>query len=234
VLSPQHPAGDASRTFTDLRLATALICMSWPLGRDLIDSRPAAAVNEHIARQLSGSSPQALDRQPASVLATAGLLTAAVTILDTPDLAGAVARHVEARKPGRPSRSAWSALVERHYSASSPAMRDAAGPTTRAYRRTSGPHSPKAPSRAGAYRPEHIPALLEQQWYDEHLASLGYQGTTTMRRAGSDCSSSGRTAGPSATPPATWASTPGGPSTHSVPTWPGGSATTERGNSPPP
>jgi hypothetical protein len=64
-------------------------------------------------------------------------------------------------------------------------MRDAAGPTTRAYRRTSGPHSPKAPSRAGAYRPEHIPALLEQQWYDEHLASLGYQGTTTMRRAGS-------------------------------------------------
>ena len=37
LLSPQHPAVDASRTFTDLRLATALICMSWPhsFGPDL-------------------------------------------------------------------------------------------------------------------------------------------------------------------------------------------------------
>src|SRR5262249_22626472 len=67
----------------------------------------------------------------------------------------------------------------------SPAMREAADSATGTYRRTSGPHSPKAPSRAGVYRPEHIPALLEQHWHDEHLASLGYRGTTTMRRAGS-------------------------------------------------
>jgi TniQ len=189
LLDPEHPAEDASRTFTDLRVVSALLSMSWPLGRDLVDPLPAALVDDHVALRISGVHPKALDKQPASVLAAAGLLSASVTILDSPDLAGTIARHVEARKPGRPSRSAWSALVERHYSASSPAMRDAAGPTTRAWRRTAGPHSPKAPSRACAYRPEHIPALLEQQWYDEHLAGLGYKathkGTTTMRRAGS-------------------------------------------------
>ncbi len=64
-------------------------------------------------------------------------------------------------------------------------MREAADSATRAYRRISGPHSPKAPARASTYRPEHVPALLEQRWHDEHLASLGYQGATTMRRAGS-------------------------------------------------
>lgn len=64
-------------------------------------------------------------------------------------------------------------------------MREAADSATRAYRRISGPHSPKAPSRTGLYRPEHIPALLEQRWHDGHFASLGYRGTTTMRRAGS-------------------------------------------------
>jgi TniQ len=185
LLSPQHPAEDAFRTFTDLRLIGALVCMSWPLGRDLMDPRPAAMVDSHVTRQISGTRPKALDKQPASVLATAGLLTAAVTILDSPDLAGTVARHVEARKPSRPSKSAWARLIDRHHSACSPAMREAAEPATRAYRRTAGPHSPKAPSRAGAYRPEHVPALLEQHWYDKHLASLGYRGATTMRRAGS-------------------------------------------------
>jgi len=64
-------------------------------------------------------------------------------------------------------------------------MRKAADSATRTYRKSSGPHSPKAPLRAGAYRREHVPALLEQRWHDQYLASLGYPGTATMRRAGS-------------------------------------------------
>jgi hypothetical protein len=185
LLSPAHRAEDAYCAFTDLRLISAVLCMSWPLGRDLMDPRAAIMVDSHVAFQNSGIRPKALDKQPASVLAIAGLLTAAVTILDSPDLAGTVARHVESRKPGRPSRSAWARVIERHWSACSPAMREAAGQTTRSYRRTAGPHSPKAPARTSIYRQQHIPALLEQHWHDEHLAGLGYQGTTTMRRAGS-------------------------------------------------
>jgi TniQ len=185
LLSPAHPAEDASRTFTDLRLISALLCMSWPLGRDLMDARPAAEVDNHVSRLSGGARPKSLDTQPASLLATAGLLTAAVTVLDSPDLAGTVARHVQDRTTVRPSRSAWARVIERHHSACSPAMREAADSATRAYRRISGPHSPKAPARASTYRPEHVPALLEQRWHDEHLASFGYQGATTMRRAGS-------------------------------------------------
>jgi hypothetical protein len=111
------------------------------------------------------------------------VLTTAVSVLDSPDLAGTVARHFQDRTPGRPSRASWTRATERHRSACSPAMREAADSVTRVYRRTSGPHSPKAPSRTGLYQPEHVPALIEQRWHDKHFARLGYPGTTTMRRA---------------------------------------------------
>jgi hypothetical protein len=185
LLSPQRPAEGASRAFTDLRLLSALLCSSWPLGRDLIDSIPAAAVDDHVGRLSGGVRPKSLDKQPGSLIATAGLLTAAVAVLDSPDLAGAVARHVQDRTMVRPSRSAWARVIERHRSACSPAMREAADSATRAYRKTSGPHSPRAPSRISGYRPEHVPALLEQGWHDEHLAPLRYRTPVNIRRAGS-------------------------------------------------
>ena len=187
LLDPaEHRARDASWAFTDLRVASALLCMSWPLGRDLVDPAPAAMLDDHVTRGISGLYPRALDRQPASVLTAAGLLTAAFTILRQPRPGRHRRPARRSPRPSRPSRSSWTALVERHYSDCSPAMRDAAAPTTRAYRKTAGPHSTKAPSRTGTYQAEHIPALLERQWHDEHLAALGYPGTaTTMRRAGS-------------------------------------------------
>jgi hypothetical protein len=59
-------------------------------------------------------------------------------------------------------------------------------PSARAYRMTSGPRRTKAPARDGGYGPEHIPALLETHWHDQHLAGLGYPGAPkSMRRAGS-------------------------------------------------
>ena len=185
LLSPQHPAEDAARAFTDLRMITALLCLSWPLGQDLMDPGLTAAVSRHVRRLSTFGSRRALDKQPGGVIAAAGLLTAAAAILDSPDLAGTVARHAQACKPGKPSNSSWARVLDRHRSSCSPALTEAAEPATRAYRRTSGPHSPKAPSRTSVYRPEHIPALLEQHWYDDHLARLGYRVHTSMRRAGS-------------------------------------------------
>ena len=182
-LSQQHPAEDAARAFTDLRMITALLCMSWPLGQDLMDPGLVTAVSEHV-RGLGALSRRALDKQPGGVIATAGLLTAATAILDSPDLAGTVARHLQASERGRLSKSSWARVLDRHRSSCSAALTEAAEPATRAYRRTSGPHSPKAPPRTSAYRPEHIPALLEQRWYDQHLAQLGYRVQASMRRAG--------------------------------------------------
>jgi hypothetical protein len=183
LLDDRNPAETAARAFTDIRVLTALLCASWPLSQDLMDPRLAIAVDGHV-RQLSAGSNRALDRPPGDVLATAGLLTAAIAVLDSPDLAGTVARHVRADSPGSPSKSPWAQVLARHHSACSPELREAAEPATRAYRRLAGPHGSKAPARAGGNRPEHIPALLQQNWYDEHLAGLGYRVHTSMRRAG--------------------------------------------------
>jgi hypothetical protein len=126
MLSPQHPAEDAARAFTDLRVISALLCRSWPLSQDLIDSRLAAAVSKHV-RQLNTGFRLALDQQPDSNLATAALLTAAIAVRDSADLQGTLARHVQSHVPGIPS-PAWTPILARHQSACSPALREAAMP----------------------------------------------------------------------------------------------------------
>jgi hypothetical protein len=136
LLSPQHPAEDAARAFTDLRVISALLCMSWPLGQDLMDSRPAAAVSEHV-RRLGAGFRQSLDRQPGSVLATAGLLTAAAAVRGSADLEGTLARHAQPRRPGSPSQS-WARVLGRHQSACSAALREAALPLVTGPRRING------------------------------------------------------------------------------------------------
>jgi hypothetical protein len=75
-------------------------------------------------------------------------------------------------RAGRPSRSLWAQIVDRHANSCSPDLRNAAEPLIRGYRRQSGPHSPKAATRSGGYRPEHIPAFLEDAWFGRHLAQL--------------------------------------------------------------
>jgi hypothetical protein len=112
-----------------------------------VNPRLAAAVDAHV-RQHSAGARRMIDKPPGDVLAAAGLLTAAADILHSPGLAGIVARHVQAGKPGRPSKSSWARLLGRHHSSCSPALREAAEPATRACRRITGPHGPKAPPRA--------------------------------------------------------------------------------------
>jgi hypothetical protein len=61
-------AEDAARAFTDLRVISALLCRSWPLSQDLMDSRLTAAVSEHV-RRLGAGYHQSPDRQPHGILA---------------------------------------------------------------------------------------------------------------------------------------------------------------------
>jgi len=183
ILDGPHPAEAAASAFTDIRVITALLCDSWPLGGDLMNPLMAAAVGGHV-RRLNASPYRALLRPPGDVLATAGLLTAAATIMDSPDLAGTVARLARTRRTGTPSKSSWARILDRYRPECSAALRDAAEPATRVFRRTAGPNSRRAPSRPAGYRPQHIPALLPQDWYDEHLACLGYRVAKSMRRAG--------------------------------------------------
>jgi hypothetical protein len=183
ALDPHHPAEDAVRYFTDLRVITALLCASWPLARDLVDTAMIAAVTEHVRRLGAGARPT-LDTPPTGPIATAVLLTAAAAVRDDFDLQDALARHIQAAWTGRPSKAPWAKILTRHDSCCSQALRQAAEPAIRAYRRQSGPHSTKAPARTGGYRPEHIPALLEQSWYQQHLASLECGSPRVMCRTG--------------------------------------------------
>ncbi len=163
LFDPECPAKDAVQSFTDIRVATALLCKSWPLGQNLIDPAKVTAVTEHI-HHLGAGTRQALDTPPGNPVAAAALLTAATAILETADLPAVLAQHLQASWPGRPSRAPWVRVLTRHQSTCSPALLQAAEPVIRSYRRHGGSHGPKAPTRTGGYRPEHIPAFLEQSW----------------------------------------------------------------------
>ncbi|MEV6867703.1 TniQ family protein [Streptosporangium subroseum] len=181
LLDPCHPAKDAVRNFADLRVITALLCASWPLGRDLIDPSMIPAVTEHIDG-LGAGVRRALDTPPKDATATAALLTAAAALLATTDLQGTLAQHLQATSAGHLSKAPWARILSRHESSCSEVLRQAAEPATRAYRRTR-PHGTKAPARTNGYRPEHIPAFLEQNWYQQHLAPLECGSCyKTMRR----------------------------------------------------
>jgi hypothetical protein len=169
LFDPHCPAERAARFFTDVRVVTGLLCASWPFGEDLIEPRMLPSVAGHV-RWLGAGPGHSLDQPPRDPAATAALLTAAVTILDTADLPGIVAQHLQATRKGRPSRTPWAKIVSRHASWCSDTLRQAAEPSIRAFRRTG--HRTKAPARADGYRPEYVPAFLEESWYRQHLAPL--------------------------------------------------------------
>jgi hypothetical protein len=125
LLSPRHPAEEAAYTFADLRLISTLLCMSWPLGESLIDPTLIPAVGEHV-RRIRRQYYNSIDRQPVSILATGGLLTAAAVIRDNDDLKGTMASLEQRSGPN--SRQTMAALLSRHQSACSPQLFEAALP----------------------------------------------------------------------------------------------------------
>jgi hypothetical protein len=179
MLGDQCPADEAARAFTDIRLIVALLHASWPFGRDLMDPGLAVAADGHVQRLNSRTTAyQALDKPPGNILAAAGLLTAAIGILDSPDFLGTVTPFIKASRPSR-----WSRVFARHQSACSPALREGGERLIGPLRLLPRPRDARPPTRVGGYRPEHIPALLEQHWYDGHLARFGYRLPTAIRRA---------------------------------------------------
>jgi hypothetical protein len=184
MLGSGYPAEDAAAYFTDLRVVAAMLCTAWPASRDFTRPADHALISQHVSELGTGTRP-AIDRPPRNPLAAAGLLTAAAAVIDDPGLQAALIRTLRASEEGKPSRTPWAGVFDRHSRSCSQQLRETFEPATRAYRRVSGPHSTKAPARTGGHGPEYIPALLEQRWYDQHLARLGYQAPVNMRRAGS-------------------------------------------------
>jgi len=179
MLNSGYPARDAAAYFTDLRVITAMLCITWPASRDFTGTSAQALISQHVREPGAGTRP------PRHPLAAAGLLTAAASVIEDPDQPAALVQILRGSGDGRPSRTPWAVVLDRHAPSCSQQLREALEPAARAYRRVSGPHSPKAPARRGGHGPEVIPALLEQGWYDQHLARLGCPMPVNMRRAGS-------------------------------------------------
>jgi hypothetical protein len=181
---PGYPAGNAAARFTDLRVITAMLCLTWPASKDLTSPSAPALISRHVS-ELGIGNRSLNDRPPRQSLAAAGLLTAADSVIGDLERQAALARLLRASGQGHKA-SAWVGVFDRHGRSCSPGIREAFEPGTRAYRMTSGPRRTKAPARDGGYGPEHIPALLERHWHDRHLAGLGYPGAPkSIRRAGS-------------------------------------------------
>jgi TniQ len=190
MLSLSRPAGEAARYFTDLQLTVSLITHSWPHGRHLADTDLAGHVTAHLPAQTAHLAAGHTDAGPCRVInvpprdsaACAGVLQAAHTVLAAPDLPCALARLVDAAAfAQRPTRTPWARVFARHQDTCSEMMRAAAEPLIRSFRRTSGPRSSRAPLRHD-YRPEHIPAYLEPQWYERHLAHMTGIAPKVLRR----------------------------------------------------
>lgn len=186
MLSPQTPAADAAGFFTGLRVITAFLVLAWPAAADLAEPAIRPIISTHPAGHADSTRP-AHDRPPRTALAGAGLLTTARAVLDDPGRQEELAAILRSSATRGLSRTPWWRILARHRRSCPPQLRESLEPGAREYPSTGGSRSTTAPSRTGGYRPEHIPALLEQHWHDEHLARLGNPGqlSLSMRRAGS-------------------------------------------------
>nr|BAJ19037.1 hypothetical protein [Streptomyces sp. SANK 62799] len=185
-LAPPTPATAASEYFTDLRLAAALISTIWPQGWHLFDTDTADRIDSY-SRQLHGGAgggryqPRVRDTPSRDPATCGALLMAADRLLSRNDLPDLLSDFVLAAFKGRASRTPWAVLFDRHEDNCSEQLRQAAEPVTRVFRRANGCRGMRAPLR-NDYRAEHIPAFLEQDWYQRHLAECAGSGSRIVRR----------------------------------------------------
>jgi hypothetical protein len=182
LLGPGRPAEEASCYFTDLRMVTSLLCASWPAGRELVSPGLTSAADEHVRLLNTGPQPL-LDTPPKDPVATGALLTAAASVLTGTDLEGSLAQYFQAAWAGNPSRSPWGRVFARHKSACSEIRQQAAEPANFGIRRRNGLRYAKAPvTGVSGYRPENIPAFLEERWFQRHLVQCRPNCVKAMRR----------------------------------------------------
>jgi hypothetical protein len=185
-LAPSTPATEAAEYLTDLRLVATLISTSWPHGRHLVDTDSAEKIAAHV-HNLHASTDglqhrRVRDAPPRDPIACAGLLRAAEHLLADDDLPNALSQLIQSGFRGRPSRTPWARVLARHQDGCSERLREAAEPVTRAFRRIGGCRGTRAPAHDD-YRPEHIPAFLEPDWYQRHLARFSGMAPKIVRRS---------------------------------------------------
>jgi hypothetical protein len=196
TLSAGLPASSAAY-FADLRALQLLACSTWPAARNLSPSEEAsAAIDQHVGslrqqatdRQAASPATESrvrFDLLPADAAASGGLAHIAAGLL-----AGSTEEAREQLGPLLPAgtrqagRSPWARLLARSAPSCSDGLRAAADPLLRGFTKAAGrPQGRRnAVLRPERWRPEHIPAFLEQAWFEDHLACLECGSTVKAAR----------------------------------------------------
>ncbi|MFF8397821.1 TniQ family protein [Streptomyces sp. NPDC016172] len=181
-LSSSAPAAETAEYFTDLRMVATLISSSWPEARYLMDTASAEKVDVYVRGRHGRDERQARDAPPRDPIVCAAVLQAADRVLAVEDLSGVLSQFIRAALRSSPSHTPWVRLLARHENACSGRLQAAAEPLTRAFRKVGGSQGIRAPIRDD-YRAEHIPAFLEHDWYQRHLARFSGHAPKFRRRA---------------------------------------------------
>lgn len=173
---PATPAADATRLLTELRIVTSLLAAAWP-ATDHLSAATDRAVIGH--SRLAPSTNNKIDKPPTTAAAAAALYATAIAVLDDPERLVDLASCLQSIRVKTPSASPWTKTITRNLPMCSTVVREILEPITFEFRRvkgngrSGGPKLPSRPPSSSGYRPEHIPAFLEESWYREHLAAIG-------------------------------------------------------------
>lgn len=188
VPSVARPATPA-QFFADLRLTSGLISATWPASHPLFPAPALAdAFSGHAASRTGHRSYRAYDTPPLDSLACAALLTAAVGVLDSPDLRFLGPHITAAREPGGTSKDSprwrWIRRYRRARHECSAGFQDALDPLLPTFRRAGQHrHGRRAPAPDTGFGPEHIPEHLQDDWFRQHFRHIDGVRPRLLRRA---------------------------------------------------
>jgi hypothetical protein len=186
-LSPDHPAHESARYFTDLHLTGALVIATWPLGAPPGEDLTTRAATTVLAerRRLESVRTNPSNIPPADSRACAAVLLAADTILSAPDLPRALSLLAAPTGHGTKKPQlyeTWDALFRKSRQTCSPAFQLAVDKALTVGRR--GPGRRTRPRPGTTFRPEHVPAFLRDEWVDRHLSAFPGIPIWQLRRGG--------------------------------------------------
>ncbi|WP_242483149.1 hypothetical protein [Streptomyces sp. HSG2] len=124
---------------------------------------------------------QVVDALPRDTVASAALLSASRSLLDAKDLRESLAPLIREGFRDKAGRASWNGLVSRHEETCSQRLRTTIEPLTRAFRMTKGASSIRSATR-NDYRPEQIPAFLEEDWCERYLPDVHDASPKLLRR----------------------------------------------------
>jgi hypothetical protein len=174
------------RYLTDLRMTCALITASWPASRGLLPIPDLADdLEHHLHTDASGPLRfSEYDAPPFDPRACAGLISAAVAILDTPDLRELGPLLAADGSGPKSPRNRWIRRYQRIENQCSDGFQAALEPLTHSFGRGGqGRHGRRAPTRRISFGPQHIPELLEDVWFHRHFRHFERPRPRLLRRA---------------------------------------------------